>query len=145
MIQIDIEMPKFCWWMDGNDYHKCPMVDDKNGCCLHSNVSYATWEEQHKHCPLHEVTDTDTVSRQDARMCLTGDVTDMSIEQYIEMVDKRLQQLQPSPSRQQEPHTASLETPCDDCYFFTHKCTYEGKCEYRAIWEAEHEGARYDK
>jgi len=37
--------------------------------------------------------DTDTVSRQAARMCLTGDVTDMSIAQYIKMVDKRLAQL----------------------------------------------------
>ena len=43
--------------------------------------------------------DTDTVSRQAARMCLTGDVTDMSIAQYIKMVDKRLEQLPPSPSR----------------------------------------------
>lgn len=42
--------------------------------------------------------DPDTVSRQAARMCLTGDVTDMSIEQYIKMVDERLKQLPPSPT-----------------------------------------------
>lgn len=84
--------------------------------------------------------DTDTVSRQAARMCLTGDVTNMSIEQYIKMVDKRLEQLQPSPSRPSEQHISSLETPCDHCYFFTHKCTYPGKCADRAILEAAHEG-----
>ena len=51
-----------------------------------------------------EMTD-DTISRAAARMCLTGDITAMNIEQYIKMVDKRLEQLPPSPtpSRPAEP------------------------------------------
>lgn len=54
-------------------------------------------------------------------------------------VKDTVKSLPPSPSRPQEPHTASLETPCDDCDF-TEKCTYESNCPREAIWKAGHEG-----
>lgn len=59
--------------------------------------------------------DTDTVSRQAARMCLTGDVTNMSIEQYIKMVDKRLEQLPPSPTLSRQHDISKAKFSCPIC------------------------------
>ena len=55
MIQIDIEMPKTCL--------ECPLHDGEYGWC---NLNYditMDCEERPKECPLHEVTDSDTISR----------------------------------------------------------------------------------
>ena len=54
MIQIDIEMPENCL--------ECPLHDGEYGWC---NLTYITMdcEGRPKKCPLHEVTDTDTISR----------------------------------------------------------------------------------
>ena len=62
MIQIDIEMPKTCC--------DCPLHDGEYGWC---NLNYditMDCEERPKECPLHEVTDTDTISRQWLMECV---------------------------------------------------------------------------
>lgn len=44
----------------------------------------------------------DTISRQEARLCLTGDITNMTIEQYIKMVGERFDALTPSKPKVKE-------------------------------------------
>lgn len=51
---------------------------------------------------------TDLISREDAEMCLTADITNMTIEEYISMVGDRLNEL---PSIQPKPKTGH----CKDC------------------------------
>ena len=48
----------------------------------------------------HEVECGDVISRQEAFMCLTADITDMTIEDYISMVSKRIKDLSPVTLRQ---------------------------------------------
>ena len=123
MIQIDMEMPKSC--------KECSLphiIVNGNYCYSSCSTGRPDW------CPLHEVTeDPDTVSRQDARMCLTGDVTDMSIEQYIKMVDRRLEQLPPSP-------TPGRPKICKGCIFLDNcEQILHDFCPHEAILKAEHE------
>lgn len=121
MIQIDMEMPKFCWWMDGDDYRKCPMVDGKNGCCLHSNVCYATWEEQYKHCPLHEVTDSDTISRRQAIDALM-EILDRPKHAEFLYTDEICKTLNGLPSTQPE------IIRCEDCKHWSRESICDGFC-----------------
>ena len=44
----------------------------------------------------------DLISRQEARLCLTGDITNMTIEQYIKMVGERFDALTPSKPKVKE-------------------------------------------
>ena len=101
MIQIDIEVPKTCL--------ECPLHDGEYGWC---NLNYditMDCEERPKECPLHEVTDSDTISRQDAidlieRYCDNGCeiaedkwCPDCQQSQFAKMIKA----LPPSPSRPQ--------------------------------------------
>ena len=63
MIQIDIEMPTTCL--------ECPLHDGEYGWC---NLNYditMDCEKRPKECPLHEVTDSDTISRPSEENCDT--------------------------------------------------------------------------
>lgn len=67
MVQIDIKKPSMCRLTDEEGrIHKCPFLNGEYECILQGCISYWTWERQYKNCPLHEVTDTDTISRQAA-------------------------------------------------------------------------------
>ena len=73
MIQIDIKKPSMCRLTDEEGHiHKCPFLNGEYECILQGCISYWTWERQYKNCPLHEVTDTDTISRQAAIDAMEG-------------------------------------------------------------------------
>ncbi len=62
MIQIDIEMPKCCSECDFETHDEYELTNE----CVLIYKGYTNSTRTHKrlnNCPLHEVTDTDTIGR----------------------------------------------------------------------------------
>lgn len=62
----------------------------------HKSIRVTIEEETERPKMESSANDNDTIRRGDARLCLTGDITGMSIVEYISMVDKKLKKLPPT-------------------------------------------------
>lgn len=73
MVQIEMNKPSACRWTDEEgSIHLCPFLDSEYECILQGRIGYWSWGGQYKNCPLHEVTDTDTVSGQNTLSYMQG-------------------------------------------------------------------------
>lgn len=109
MIWIDMEKPKFCWWLDPDNNliaHKCPFLDREYECILQARINL-TCKKRYENCPLHEVevsVDTDMVSRQDVSEWLAR-WKDYISDDIIARMQYRVIDIPPLP------HTQPVGTP----------------------------------
>ena len=101
-------------------------LDDAKSCAIHSVI------EELKQEPCE-----DCISRERAEMCLTADITDMTMGEYISMVGKRLKAL---PSVQPKPRERKWIPLYDDdgtrtyeeYYGKTSECPFCGAVDYES-------------
>ena len=120
MIWIDMEKPKFCWWLDPDNNliaHKCPFLDREHECILQARINL-TYEKRYENCPLHEVTNTDTVSRKavldavkkcHAQCCRQDSTGDEWV--HYDTISNEMECLPPSPSRLHDISKAKFSCP----------------------------------
>lgn len=109
MIQINMHMPQNCI--------ECPIHDGEYGWCdLDADIAM-NCDDRPDNCPLHEVTDLDTVSRQAVLRCITASRDNIDWGQsedgdaflhYTAALYRTIaseEYFPPSPSRPQEPQT----------------------------------------
>lgn len=135
MIQIDIEMPKCCdvcmfsQWSNLSQTASCKLKDYEP-CFDDFSKEYKS--KRASFCPLHEVTDTDTISRQDAIEHLKKRLYESALNNdgiasytFEEIADNRIQiwmdELPPLPSRpkghwiKHHESRAGIVYSCDRC------------------------------
>ena len=106
MIQIDVEMPKNCdvcmfsQWSNLSQTASCKLKDYEP-CFADFSNEYKS--KRASFCPLHEVTDSDTISRKQAIDALESD--------YAYAAAKIIKNLPPSPSRPHDISKAKFSCP----------------------------------
>jgi len=135
MIQIDKPMLQNCY--------DCPCTNDGFYRCLLADKQLEDDCEQRRPtwCPLHEVTDSDTISRQDAIEHLKKRLYESALnnegvvsETMEEIADNRIQiwmdELPSSPSRPKGrwKTIAFLTVECPECHAQIHELEYDNFC-----------------
>lgn len=115
MIQINMEKPSACRWTDEeNNIHLCPFLDREFDCLIQGHIGYWSWDGQYKNCPLHEVTDSDTISRQDVIELIQGSICDLEYSDENRELCNKVRALPPSPSIKPDTDTISRQQAIDE-------------------------------
>lgn len=82
------------------------IINSLRGLIGKYNLTDEEWQTVEKTIKLLNNSDSDCISRKSAEMCLTANITNMTIEEYISMVGDRIKGL---PSIQPKPMQVDLE------------------------------------
>lgn len=136
MIQIDIEMPKCCdvcmfsQWSNLSQTASCKLKDYEP-CFDDFSKEYKS--KRASFCPLHEVTNTDTVSRQAVLDAIFSEplyesgMRKRDSDDIVPAIYEKIKALPPSPSRQTE-----QQIHCNKCkhYQGVHGVQGHAPCSY---------------